>query len=62
MGLFSFFKRSGKRTKGGDTPSVNDLKKEVEELGLDHEGLDIEMEGDKVKVTGKAVSPRCARR
>lgn len=57
MGLFNFLKRSGKRTTGGEKPSVDDLKKEVEELGLDHEGLDIEMEGDKLKVTGKAVSP-----
>ena len=56
MGLFSFFKRSGKRSGGGDTPSAEDLKKEVEELGLDHDGLDIVVEGDKVKVTGKAVS------
>ena len=57
MGLFSFFKRKGKRTNGGDNPTVEDLKKEVEELGLDHDGLDIEMDGDKVKVTGKAVTP-----
>ncbi len=57
MGLFSFFKRSGKRTSGGDTPSADDLKKEVEDLGLDHEGLDIAVEGDKVKVTGKAATP-----
>lgn len=57
MGLFNFFKRSGKRSAGGDTPTADDLKKEVEELGLDHQGLDIEVEGDKVKVTGKAVSP-----
>lgn len=57
MGLFSFFKRSGKRSSGGDNPSADDLKKEVEDLGLDHEGLDIEVEGDKVKVTGKAVTP-----
>ena len=57
MGLFSFLKRKGKRTSGGDKPTVKDLKKEVEELGLDHEGLDIEMDGDKVKVTGKAVTP-----
>lgn len=56
MGLFSFFKRSGKRSGGGDAPTTADLKKEVEELGLDHEGLDINIEGDKVVVTGKAAS------
>ncbi len=55
MGLFSFFKRSGKRVSKGE-PTAEDLKKEVEDLGLNHEGLDIEVEGDKVKVTGDAVS------
>ncbi|MCV2894286.1 peptidoglycan-binding protein LysM [Lentibacter sp. XHP0401] len=55
MGLFSFFKRSGKRLKS-EEPTAEDLKKEVADLGLDAEGLDIVVEGDKVKVTGKAVS------
>ena len=57
MGLFSFFKRSGKKLKSADeTPSAEDLKKEVADLGLDAEGLEITVEGDKVKVTGNAVS------
>ncbi|WP_298801551.1 peptidoglycan-binding protein LysM [uncultured Lentibacter sp.] len=55
MGLFSFFKRSGKRLKSAE-PTTDDLKKEVADLGLDAEGLDIVIEGDKVKVTGHAVS------
>ena len=55
MGLFSFFKRSGKRLKS-EEPTAEDLKKEVADLGLDAEGLDIVIEGDKVKVTGNAVS------
>jgi hypothetical protein len=55
MGLFSFFKRSGKRLKS-EEPTADDLKKEVADLGLDAEGLDIVIEGDKVKVTGNAVS------
>ena len=55
MGLFSFFKRSGKRLKS-EEPTADDLKKEVADLGLDAEGLDITIEGDKVKVTGAAVS------
>lgn len=56
MGLFSFFKRSGKRLKN-EEPTAEDLKKEVADLGLDAEGLDITVEGDKVKVTGEAASP-----
>ena len=32
------------------------IKKEVEDLGLDHSGLDLKVEGDKVVVTGDAVS------
>ena len=55
MGLFSFFKRSGKRLKS-EEPTAADLQKEVADLGLDAEGLDISIEGDKVKVTGAAVS------
>jgi nucleoid-associated protein YgaU len=56
MGLFSFFKKSGKTLKS-ETPTADDLKKEVNDLGLDAEGLDITVEGDKVKVSGTAVSP-----
>lgn len=54
MGLFSFFKKSGKKVgKGGDeAPSAEELKKEVEDLGLDTKGAEITVEGDKVKVAG----------
>ncbi len=55
MGLFSFFKRSGKRLKS-EEPTAADLQKEVADLGLDAEGLDISIEGDKVVVKGNAVS------
>lgn len=57
MGLFSFFKKSGKKVKGGGdaAPSAEDLKKEVEDLGLDTTGLDIQVDGDKV-VVGSAAS------
>ncbi|PIE12302.1 MAG: peptidoglycan-binding protein LysM [Rhodobacterales bacterium] len=55
MGLFSFFKRSGKRSGGGDTPTAEDLKKEVEELGLNHDGIELEVEDGKVKLSGNAV-------
>jgi len=58
MGLFNFWKKSGKKVKGGgdEAPSAEDLKKEVEDLGLDMSGLDISVEGDTVKVQGSAVS------
>ena len=58
MGLFSFFKKAGKKLKGGgdEPPSAEELKKEVEDLGLDTSGLEIKVEGDTVKVEGAAAS------
>jgi len=57
MGLWNFLKGAGKSLIGGDdTPDADTLKKEVADLGLDAEGLDITVEGDTVKVTGDAVS------
>ncbi|WP_296418774.1 peptidoglycan-binding protein LysM [Pseudooctadecabacter sp.] len=50
MGLFNFWKSSGKKV--ADEPTADDLRKEVEDLGLSAEGLDIKVEGDKVKVSG----------
>jgi len=38
------------------TPSAEALKKEVKDLGLEADGLDISVEGDTVKVRGKAKS------
>ena len=57
MGLFNFWKKSGKKVKGGgeEPPAAEDLVKEVEDLGLDTAGLDIKVEGDKV-VVGSAAS------
>lgn len=50
MGFWNFW-------KGDDeTPEAGALKKEVEDLGLDTQGLDIRVEGDVVKVSGNAVS------
>lgn len=51
MGFWNFWK--------GDedvAPEAEALKKEVADLGLDTEGLDIAVEGDVVKVSGMAVS------
>ncbi|SEQ47934.1 peptidoglycan-binding protein LysM [Thalassovita taeanensis] len=55
MGLFNFWKKSGKNV--GGEPTAEALKKEVADLGLDTEGLEISVEGDKVKVSGAAVTP-----
>jgi nucleoid-associated protein YgaU len=59
MGLWSFVKGAGKKVFGGeDAAEVSGaaLQDELKELGLDAEGLEITVEGDKVKVTGKAAS------
>jgi nucleoid-associated protein YgaU len=54
MGLFNFWKKSGKSV--ADEPTAEDLRKEITDLGLDANGLDISMDGDKVKIKGAAVS------
>lgn len=59
MGLWSFVKDAGKKIFGGDdSKEVTGaaLQDELKELGLDAEGLDIQVEGDKVTVKGNAVS------
>lgn len=59
MGLWSFVKGAGKKVfGGGDDAEVSGaaLKDELKDLGLDAEGLDITVEGDKVKVSGKAAT------
>lgn len=62
MGLWSFVKDAGKSLFGGKAeaataPDEAALKKEVADLGLDASGVDIKVQGDKVVVTGAAVSP-----
>lgn len=54
MGLFNFWKKSGKNVAA--EPTSEALQKEVADLGLDAKGLDISVEGDKVKIKGDAVS------
>ena len=57
MGLWSFAKSAGKKLFGGDdAPQVSALQKEISDLGLDASGIDISVEGDRVKVAGEAVS------
>jgi nucleoid-associated protein YgaU len=59
MGLFKFIKDAGEKLFGSSeakaaTPDV--LQKEVEKHGLNAEGLQVQVDGDKVKVSGKAKS------
>lgn len=59
MGLWNFVKGAGKSLFGGAAeaaPAKDALMKEIEDLGLDATGLDIEVDGDKVSVGGSAVS------
>lgn len=55
MGLFSFLKGAGKKLGGAahadEAPDEAALKKELEHLGLDA-GVEVTVEGDKVKITG----------
>lgn len=58
MGLWDFVKSAGKAlgVGGADAaePTPEALKKEVADLGLKGEGLDITVSGDTVKVSGRA--------
>tara|TARA_R110002049_G_scaffold23781_6_gene84714 strand:+ start:106694 stop:107125 length:432 start_codon:yes stop_codon:yes gene_type:complete len=59
MGLWNFVKDAGKKIFGGEDDAVlsgSALKDELKGLGLDSDDLDISVEGDKVKVSGKAAS------
>lgn len=59
MGLWNFVKTAGKSLFGAEAaeaPAQDALKQEIDALGLDATGLDITIEGDKVKVSGDAVS------
>lgn len=59
MGLLSFIKDAGEKLFGASeaqAATADDLKKEVEKHGLSTEGLDIQVDGDKVTVKGNAAS------
>jgi len=58
MGLWSFVKDAGKSLWGGDddTQATDALNKEISDLGLDSDGLDVKVEGDVVKMSGTAIS------
>lgn len=59
MGLWDFVKSAGKALGIGEAeaaPTSEALKKEVGDLGLKADGLDVKVVGDKVVVSGKAAS------
>lgn len=57
MGLWSFVKDSGKSLFGKEEePQKDALLAEIEALGLEAAGMEIEVEGDTVKVSGTAAS------
>ena len=53
MGMWSFVKNAGKSLFGGPAAASEDvLMKEVTDLGLNADDVQIALDGDKVKVTG----------
>ncbi len=55
MGLFSFIKEAGSKIFGSGSAKAEDLQKELSGHGLPSD-LSIQVDGDKVKVSGKAMS------
>ncbi len=56
MGIFDFVKDVGARIGIGSAeaaPAADELKKEADKLGLDTKDLDVVVDGDSVKVSGK---------
>ncbi len=59
MGIFNFIKQVGEKLGlggGEETPKADDLKALIDKLSLPTQGLDISVDGDKVKVSGNAPS------
>lgn len=59
MGLFSFLRGKGKKlgsAEAAEMPARADLEKELADLGLDTEGLDIEVEPEQAKVRVKGTA------
>ena len=58
MGLWNFVKEAGKSLFGGSAeaaepaPQADALKRELTDLGIDTEGMDIAVDGDKVSLKG----------
>ncbi|WP_306575460.1 peptidoglycan-binding protein LysM [Oligella urethralis] len=63
MGLISFVKNVGEKLFGSSeakAATADELKKELDKHGLNAEGLDIAVDGDKVVVKGKAADAATA--
>ena len=57
MGWFDFVKEAGRKLGIGDKPATPDvLRQEIDKLGLELQDADIAVEGDTVRVLGKATS------
>jgi len=58
MGLFKFIKEAGAKLMGGSAKAAtpDDLKKTVEGHGFDAGKLNIDVQGDKVKLSGQAMT------
>lgn len=57
MGWFDFVKEAGRKLGIGDKPATPDaLRQEIDKLGLGLQDADIAVEGDTVRVLGKAKS------
>ena len=59
MGLWNFAKSVGAKIFGGSeaqAATAEELKKEAEKHGLDMSGVEIQVDGDKVKLSGKALT------
>ncbi len=59
MGLISFIKNAGASIFGASDAKAapaDELKKELDKHGLDHSNVKVEVDGDKVKVSGTAKS------
>ncbi|AFK63875.1 LysM domain/BON superfamily protein [Advenella kashmirensis WT001] len=59
MGILSFIKEVGEKVFGGSEAQAatpDDLKKELAKHGLNADGLDIAVDGDKVTVKGNAAT------
>ena len=57
MGLFDFVKEAGRKLGiGSDAPTPDELRAEVTKLGLDAKDLEVDVQGDIVKVSGNAPS------
>ena len=62
MGLWSFVKDAGSslfgsKAEAATLPQAEAVKADMEKMGLDTKGVEIKVDGDKITVEGRAVSP-----